>query len=86
MRTSRPWLAASLACGALGALIPEAVAQGGPDPGRDCQVLLTCSFTRGGVYRGCLSSYSCRICSLVATRCRLDPDSRVCRQMRCSWS
>ena len=69
----------------MGALIPEAVAQGGPDPGRDCQVLLTCSFTRGGVYRGCLSSYSCRICSLVATRCRLDPDSRVCRQMRCSW-
>ena len=84
MRTVRLWLAASLAC-AVVAPVPEAAAQVGLDPNRDCQTLLTCSFTRGGIYRGCLSSYSCRTCNLVATRCRIDPGSRVCRQMRCTW-
>ncbi len=85
MRTVRLWLAALLTCGTIAVSMPEAAAQVGIDPNRDCQVLLTCSFTRGGIYRGCLSSYSCRTCSLVATRCRLDPGSRVCRQMRCTW-
>jgi hypothetical protein len=78
------WLAALLACAAA-ASVPEAAAQVGLDPNRDCQTLLTCSFTRGGVYRGCLSSYSCRVCSLVTAPCRIDSGSRVCRQMRCTW-
>ena len=86
MRTKRLWLLALLACGAVGGLASSAAAQPiGVDPNRDCQVLVTCSFTRGGLYRGCLSSYTCRVCSLVATRCRLDPGSRVCQQMRCTW-
>jgi len=86
MRTRRLWLLALLAGSTLGWLTAEATAQPvGVDPGRDCQTLLTCSFTRGGLYRGCLSSYSCRVCNLVPTRCRLDPGSRVCQQLRCTW-
>jgi hypothetical protein len=86
MRTPSTWLSALLACGLL-ALAPGAgVAQpAGLNPNRDCQTLLTCRFTRGGIYRGCLSSYSCRVCRLVAARCRIDPGSRVCRQLRCTW-
>ena len=86
MRTSSTWLSALLACGLL-VLAPAAtVAQpNGLSPNRDCQTLLTCRFTRGGVYRGCLSSYSCRVCRLVAMRCRIDPGSRVCQELRCSW-
>ena len=57
MRTKRLWLLALLACGAVGGLASGAAAQPlGGDPNRDCQVLVTCSFTRGGLYRGCLSS------------------------------
>jgi len=64
----------------------EAVAQSpGFNPNRDCQTLLTCRFTRGGLYRGCLSSYSCRVCNLVAAPCRIDPDNRRCWQMVCTW-
>jgi hypothetical protein len=86
MRTLRLWLVALLAVAAIAVPIPEAAAQpAGLDVNRDCQTLLTCRFTRGGAYRGCLSSYSCRVCSLVATRCRLDATSRVCRQFRCTW-
>jgi hypothetical protein len=86
MRTVRLWLVALLACGAVGWLAPGAAAQPiGLDLNRDCQTLLTCRFTRGGLYRGCLSSYSCRVCNLVATRCRIDPSNRVCRQMVCTW-
>jgi hypothetical protein len=86
MRTVRQLMVALLACGALALPALEAGAQPiGLDPNRDCQTLVTCRFTRGGLYRGCLSSYSCRVCSLVATRCQLDPGSRVCRQMVCTW-
>jgi hypothetical protein len=86
MRTPSKWRLALLACSLL-VLLPEAgVAQSfGLDPNRDCQTIRTCRFTSGGVYRGCLSSYSCRVCRLVATRCSIDPGSRVCRQMRCTW-
>lgn len=86
MQTVRVCLIAMLACGAMGWLTVDANAQPlGLDPNRDCQTLLTCRFTRGGLYQGCLSSYSCRVCSLVATRCRIDPGSRVCRQLLCTW-
>jgi hypothetical protein len=87
MRTVRLWLAALLCCAAVGWSSPEAAAQPmGLDPNRDCQTLLTCRYTAGGFYRGCLSSYSCRYCRLVTARCRIDPGNRVCQQMRCGWS
>ena len=84
MRTVHLWLVALLAGSAMATT--EVGAQPiGLDPNRDCQTLVTCRFTSGGVYRGCLSSYSCRVCSLVAARCRIDSASQVCRRMRCTW-
>jgi hypothetical protein len=85
MLNLRLWLAALLACGALGLAPRPAAAQNGINPGRDCQTLLTCRFTRGGIYRGCLSSYSCRVCRLVAAPCSIGPGSRVCQRMQCTW-
>jgi hypothetical protein len=86
MRNVRKGLIALIACGVLGWPSLEAIAQPiGINPNRDCHTVLTCRFTRGGLYRGCLSSYTCRVCSLVAARCRIDPGSRVCQQMRCTW-
>jgi hypothetical protein len=64
-----------------------AVAQPAPEGSqRDCQTIRTCNFARGGLYRGCLSSYSCRICRMVATSCRVGGGPRrVCQEMRCNW-
>lgn len=66
-----------------------ALAQQGPgglvDPQRDCQTVLTCNFKRGGSYRGCLSSYSCRLCRMVPARCSVGNRRGVCQQVRCSW-
>lgn len=86
MRNVSTWLSALLACSLLVLPAPESAAQpAGLNPNRDCQTLLTCRYTRGGVYRGCLSSYSCRVCRLVPARCRIDGRSRVCRRIRCTW-
>jgi hypothetical protein len=64
----------------------EARAQpAGLNVGRDCQVVRTCNFGRAGAYRGCLSSYTCRVCRFVPARCYVDGSQRVCQRMRCSW-
>ena len=73
----------------VGATIP-ARAQEGPGgtikPQRDCQTLLTCNFKKGGSYRGCLSSYSCRSCDFVIAKCSIaGSKGKVCRQLRCGW-
>jgi len=61
----------------------------GVDPtNRHCQTILTCNFRRGGSYRGCLSSYTCRSCRLVRTRCTGDDlasGRRQCQEFVCSW-
>lgn len=66
-----------------------ALAQEGPgglvNPQRDCQTILQCNFRRGGVYRGCISAYSCRRCRFVPARCSVGRQSRNCRQVRCTW-
>ena len=86
MRIVRTWVFAVLAL-ILGAVASwEAVAQpAGLDPNRDCQTIRTCQYARGGIYRGCLSSYSCRRCRLVRAPCRIDAGRRVCHEMRCVW-
>ncbi len=71
--------------------IHPAAAQQGPggaiNPNRDCQTLLTCNYAKGGRFRGCVSSYSCRRCSFVAARCVIGGGQRqVCRQLRCEWN
>ena len=90
MRTPSTWRCALLACSLVLPLLvllpgPSVAQPYGIDPNRDCQVIRTCRFTPGGAYRGCLSSYSCRVCRLVAMRCSIDSTSRVCRQLRCTW-
>ena len=57
----------------------------GLNVGRDCQAIRSCNFGRGGSYRGCLSSYSCRICRFLRTACSIDGGRRICQQMRCTW-
>lgn len=82
-------LALLLAVFALGAsvwLAPAALAQqaAGIDPGRDCQTVRTCNFSRTGRIRGCLSSYTCRTCRMVPTRCTLAGRMR-CQEVVCTW-
>jgi hypothetical protein len=85
MRTLRLVMLALLGCGAVG-WSPLAVAQPpGLDVNRDCHVVTTCRFSGGGIYRGCLSSYSCRVCRLVAARCDIGPGARVCQRVQCTW-
>lgn len=73
----------------LGAGATTAAAQEGPggaiNPGRDCQTVVQCRFTKGGSYRGCISAYSCRVCKLVSARCTVGQVGRKCREFRCSW-
>jgi hypothetical protein len=86
MRIVRLWLAVLLACGVLGLASWHAQAQPtGLIPQRDCQTLLTCRYNGGGVYRGCLSSYSCRVCRLVSAPCSIGPGSRICQRLQCTW-
>jgi hypothetical protein len=59
-----------------------------PAPGasqRDCQTVRTCEFGRRGAYRGCLSSYSCRVCRFVRASCYVDGTRKVCQEMKCRW-
>jgi hypothetical protein len=79
----RAVLCAALVLG-LGAVAARAQ-PAGLNVGRDCQTIRTCNFSRGGGYRGCLSSYSCRICRFVRSGCSIDGSRRICQQMRCTW-
>ena len=66
-----------------------ALAQEGPggniNPGRDCQTIVTCNFKKGGSYRGCLSSYSCRVCRYVASNCAIGGTRKRCHTSVCTW-
>ncbi len=70
-------------------LAASATAQEGPggllNPQRDCQTIRTCNYRRGGSYRGCLSSYSCRVCRFVRGSCKGLGRRRVCRKLVCTW-
>jgi hypothetical protein len=60
----------------------------GIDPGRDCQTIRTCNFGRGGSFRGCLSSYTCRVCRPQRVRCSASDTAtgrRQCTELVCSW-
>jgi hypothetical protein len=71
------------------AVLSGVSAQEGPggliNPQRDCQTIRTCNYRRGGSYRGCLSSYSCRVCHFVRTSCRGLGRHRLCRKLVCTW-
>jgi hypothetical protein len=58
------------------------------DPGRDCQTILTCNYSRRGSFRGCLSSYTCRVCRPQRVRCSASDISsgrRQCTELVCTW-
>ena len=87
MKIARICLFAVLACGPLVWAAGSATAQLVP-PGasqRDCQTVRTCNFNRSGSYRGCLSSYSCRVCKFVRTACSIDGTRKTCQQVKCGW-
>lgn len=88
------WFAASvgavvLMLAAIGTTAPLSAQQAvGIDPGRDCQTIRTCNFSRGGVFRGCLSSYTCRVCRPQRVRCSssdLATGRTRCTELVCSW-
>jgi len=86
MRSLRTWLFALLASSLLSLSAQETAAQpANLDLNRDCQTIRSCNYARNGVYRGCLSSYSCRVCSFVRASCRMDAGRRVCQELRCTW-
>ncbi len=64
-------------------------AQAGPrgtiDPNRRCQTVRACRFTRGGIFRGCISAYSCRTCEFVPAPCTISGRERTCQRLRCHW-
>ncbi len=78
-----------LAMLALAGFASTADAQVGPggltNPQRDCQTIRTCRFERGGSFRGCLSSYSCRSCRFVKARCEIGGRTQNCQEMVCGW-
>jgi hypothetical protein len=86
MRTVRMAILGLLAGGVLALAASEALAQpAGLDPQRDCQTVRTCNYARGGVFRGCLSSYSCRVCRFMRASCFVDGQRRVCQELKCRW-
>ncbi len=74
---------------AVGTSSPVAAQQAvGIDPGRDCQTIRTCNFSRRGSYRGCLSSYTCRICRPQRVRCSpsdIATGRTRCTELVCAW-
>jgi hypothetical protein len=73
----------------MGASSPASAQQSvGVDPGRDCQTILTCNYSRRGSYRGCLSSYTCRVCRPQLVRCTpsdLASGRTRCTELVCTW-
>jgi hypothetical protein len=73
----------------LAVMAGNAIAQVGPggliNPNKDCKTVLTCQYAKGGSYRGCVSSYSCRVCRFVTASCRIGGSRGKCRRLRCTW-
>ena len=55
------------------------------DPQRNCQTVRSCRFERGGSFRGCVSSFSCRTCSFEAAKCTIGGSTGPCRKQVCRW-
>lgn len=55
------------------------------NPNKDCQTIVNCRFVKGGSFRGCVSSFSCRQCRFVATRCKIAGRNGTCRKLKCGW-
>lgn len=71
-----------MAVSAGAALSQQPIAPGGAQ--RNCQTVRTCDFSRRAAVRGCLSSYTCRVCKTVRSRCDI-AGARICERVVCSW-
>ena len=62
-------------------------AQAGPafSDQQRCMTIRKCQYQRGGSFRGCISTYSCRVCRFVEAKCDIGGRTQNCREMRCSW-
>lgn len=76
---------AALLVALAGAAEAQEGAGGKINPGRDCKTITTCEFSRAGAYRGCVSSYSCRVCRFVRARCHIIGKPGGCHELRCGW-
>ena len=63
-----------------------AQATNGADPQRNCQTLRTCNFSKGGSFRGCISTYSCKMCRFVPGKCSVGATTGHCYRQVCEWS
>ncbi len=84
--TRWPVFLAAVVC--LGGPAAQAWAQSAPgsvDSQRNCQTLRTCQFNKGGAFRGCISTYSCRSCKFVAAKCSVGTITGNCRRQVCAW-
>jgi hypothetical protein len=59
---------------------------GGVDPQRNCQTLRTCNFNKGGSFRGCISTYSCKACRFVPGKCSVGASMGTCYRQVCDWT
>jgi hypothetical protein len=85
MPTFRLWISTLAVCAGMGAAGAAMAQPANLDPQRDCQTIRSCNFARGGVYRGCISSYSCRTCRFVRASCFVDGRRSTCQELRCTW-
>jgi hypothetical protein len=89
MLVGEPALSAPLVISSANAPSLAEPAQAGPggaiDLKRRCQTVRECRFTRGGIFRGCISAYSCRACQFVPAPCTISGRERTCQRMRCLW-
>ena len=60
-------------------------ASGLNNPQRNCQTLRNCQFSKGGSFRGCVSSYSCRNCRYVVSKCSVGATTGKCERQVCEW-
>ena len=78
-------LAATAVLGLMALAAPASVrAQSAGASQRDCQTVRTCNFSRTSAVRGCLSSYTCRTCKTVRSRCDVG-GARMCERFVCGW-
>lgn len=66
-------------------VIATQAAPGLNNPQRNCQTLRNCQYSKGGSFRGCVSSYSCRNCRYVTSRCSVGATSGQCQRQVCEW-
>lgn len=53
---------------------------------KDCQTIRNCRFARDGVFRGCVSSFSCRTCKVVKAPCEIaGAAGNNCTKLMCTW-